>query len=149
MLLQIVEDRFILHQVEESGGSTLVAGSTSSPGPVNVVNDSGGRVVVDDVSDVIDVNTSCCDIGAYKDVRGTVAECVESLLSLLLRLAAVQGGTVLAKPAEVVMQTLNVVLEVDEDDDWRLWVAIEQLRQLLLPLGVLRDELNPLLDIAL
>lgn len=65
---------------------------------MNVVDDVCWCVVVNDVLDVVDVDSSCSYVCTDKDVGMAVSEGVESFLSLLLVLASVQRCHALAKP---------------------------------------------------
>ena len=72
VLLQIVKDGFVFHHVEERGCGALVSGTTCTSSPVDVVDDVRRCMVVDDVLDVVDVDSSCGDVCADKDVSMTV-----------------------------------------------------------------------------
>lgn len=81
-------------------------------------------IVVDNMGDVFNVDTSGDDIGADQDVCVAVSERVESLFTLLLRLLSVDQSHAFAGPLEVLMQTINVSDQVDEHDDGRLRIFL-------------------------
>lgn len=118
VLLQIVKNGFVFHHIEECSCGALVSSTTCTSSPVDVVDDVRRRMVVNDVLDVVDVDSSCGDVCADKDVSMTVPQCVEPFLSLLLVLASMQRCDALSKPCQMIMQSLYIVLHVHEDDDW-------------------------------
>ena len=83
--LKKVTDDVAVSAVEEGGGDTDVAGTTSTTDTVDVVVDVRGKFVVDDVGDVGDIETTSGD-GSGDENRGTTGtEGLQRHFTLTLR----------------------------------------------------------------
>lgn len=102
--------------VEESGGHTGIAGTTGTTDTVDIVIDVGGQIVVDDVSDVGDIETTGRDSSRNQDGAAAVPEVLESTLTLALGAVTVdgRGGEVLVD--EEITQRVRHTLGLDEDE---------------------------------
>ena len=69
-----VTDDVLVTTVEEGGGNTDVTGTAGTTNTMNVIVDVGGQVVVDDVSDIGNVEATSSDCGGYQNRRATATE---------------------------------------------------------------------------
>ena len=72
-----VTDNVPVAAVEEGSGTTSVTGATSTTNAVNVIIDVGGKVEVDDMGDVGDIETTSGDSGGNHDGSVTLTECLK------------------------------------------------------------------------
>ena len=118
-LLQEVEqvpDDTPVAAVEEGSGDTGVTSTTRTTDTVDVVVDVGGQIVVDDVGDVGDIQTTGGDGGGDKDGAAAGPEEVEGALTLALSAVAVDGGGGEALVEQEVGQGVGHALGLDEDE---------------------------------
>jgi len=83
MLLDLLEEAGILWKDEVNGGtsSSITSSSTNSMDVVLLV---GWQFVVDDETDLLDIDTSSEEIGGDQDTDGSLSELLHNNLSLLL-----------------------------------------------------------------
>lgn len=78
--------------VEERSGDTNVTSTTGTTDSMNVIINVRGQVIVDNVLNIGDIQTSGGDCSGNQDWSSTVLESSESLLSLVLRSITVDGS---------------------------------------------------------
>jgi hypothetical protein len=132
--------------VEESGGDTSVSGTTSTTDTVNVVVNVGGEVVVDNVLDVGDIETTGSDSSGDEDRGAARTEHLEGTLTLALSAVTVNGGGREALVDEEVGERVGHALGLDEDQGETGAVSVEDVQQHTTLVGVL-DVLNLLSDV--
>jgi hypothetical protein len=142
-LLEIVEQWAVVLG-DERDGDTSFACTTSSSDSVSVILDGLGHVVVDDHGNVLNINTATSNVGSDENVLRAVFERRESVFTLLLAFATVKCARVEAKLLQTLRKDVGALLLVDENDDWRLQAALQQLHELL-PLLVLSHHHHNLL----
>jgi hypothetical protein len=83
--LEEITDDTAVATVEEGGCDTGVSGTTSTTDTMNVIVNVGGQIVVDDVSDIINIQTYAAvsiDVEMVKSIKNCmkcVPECVQEL----------------------------------------------------------------------
>jgi hypothetical protein len=132
--------------VEESSGNTSVSGTTSTTDTVDIVVDVGGEIVVDDVLDVGDIETTGCDSGGNEDGATSRAEHLEGTLTLALGAVTVNRGGGEALVDEEVGERIGHTLGLDEDQSKTSAVGVEDVEQDGALVNVL-DVLNLLGDV--
>lgn len=65
--LKKVPNNIPIPTIEESSGVTSVAGTSCTTDTMDVVVNVRGQIVVDNMRDVGDIKTTCCDGGGYQD----------------------------------------------------------------------------------
>lgn len=132
--------------VQDGGGQALFPGSTCAANTMDVLSDICGCIVIDYMPYILYVDTTSDNIGTDKDVSMALTKSVQSLLSLLLRLLAVNEGHTLATSSQVVVQTIHIGNQVDEYDYGRLLVTLQDLHQFASTLIIMRYKLYLLLN---
>lgn len=102
--------------VEESSGNTSVTSTTGTTNAVNVVIDISGEIVVDDVGDVGNIETTSSDSGSNHKRAATVAEELKSALTLTLGAITVDRGGREVLVDKEVGQRVSHALGLDEDE---------------------------------
>jgi hypothetical protein len=115
--------------VEESGSDTSVSGTAGTTNTVDVVVDIGGKIIVDDVGDVGDIETTSRDSGGNQDGAASVTEELESALTLTLGPVSVDGGGREALVDEEVGQRVGHALGLDEDERQSTSVGVEDVEK--------------------
>ena len=113
-----------------------LASSTCPTNPVGVGVDGLGHVVVEDQTDVLDVDTSPGHVCSHQDILGSLLEATEGVFPLFLTLPAVQCGRIVAHLLQTFGQHVRSLLLVDEDNDGRVNASVEDLDEFV-PLVVL------------
>ena len=98
---KVTNDVFIV-TVEECGGNTRATGTTSTTNAMNVVIDVGGKVIVDDMGDVGDIETTSSNGGGNHDGGATLAEGLEGRFALPSGSVTMNGHSRVAVGVEVV-----------------------------------------------
>lgn len=123
--------------VEEGGGDTSVSGTSSTTDTVDVVVDVGGQVVVDDVLNIGDIQTSSSDSSGHKDWAASSTEHLQSTLTLALGTITVDGGRWEALVDEVIGERICHALGLDEDEGQTSTVGVKDVEQDAALVGVL------------
>jgi hypothetical protein len=89
--LKKITDNTSVATVEEGSGDTSVTCTTSTTDSVNVVINIGWKIVIDNVDNVRDIQTSGCNGCSNKDWASTVSEHLQSTLTLALSTISVNG----------------------------------------------------------
>mmetsp|Transcript_5553 Transcript_5553/g.11483 ORF Transcript_5553/g.11483 Transcript_5553/m.11483 type:complete len:237 (+) Transcript_5553:219-929(+) len=100
---------------EERRCKTILSGTTCSPNAVGIRIDASRRkIVVDDVSNVGNIETTSRHIGCHQN-DPTLLEDREVLFTLVLRLATVQNDTASPEAFDGTTNPIGVFFLVDED----------------------------------
>ena len=96
-LLELLANDFLdianlefLTTMNDTDARTFLTGTACTPRAVGVVLDIIGQTVVDDVCEVIDIQTTSSHIGSHQQLDGVLAELLHSQVALLLRQVTVQ-----------------------------------------------------------
>ena len=76
--LDKVTDDVFVTTVEEGGGTTSVAGTTGTTDTVNVIIDVGGKVIIDNMGDIGNIETTSGNGGGNQDGSVALTEGLES-----------------------------------------------------------------------
>merc|ERR1719500_2646158 len=142
-LLEVVEEMAVV-RCKKCDRLARLASSTSPSNPVGVGVDGLGHVVVEDQTDVLDVDTSPSHVCSHQDILGSLLEATESVFSLFLALPTVQGGRVVTHLLQTFRQHIRSLLLVDENNDGRVNTSVEDLDEFV-PLVVLFAHVDDLL----
>ena len=116
-------DSALVHKCEGLAGFAGAAGTADT---VDVVLIAVGLVEVDDVGNILDVNTSGGDVGSNKYVDSVGFEVGEDTLTLGLPLVAMDGTSGESTLGESDTQFLDTVFGAAEDDDLAEGFTFEQ-----------------------
>ena len=106
-----------------------------------------GKVKVDDVHDVLDVETTSGDSGSHKDAYGTDAEGANCVLTLTLGTIGVDRGRGHADVVQVIIELVSTTLAVDKHNGTGGGARVQQVKESL-ALGGWLDIDNVLLDVG-
>jgi hypothetical protein len=102
---------------QEAKGFSFGAGAGGAAHPMDVILGVTGQVVIDDMGDMVDVQTAGGDIGGDQDIEFTLAELVDGLFALGLRAAAMDLGRLDALFLQLVRHPVHPALSAQEDED--------------------------------
>ena len=136
----------LLARVDDADARALLAGASGAARAVGVVLDVFGQTEVDDVRQVVDVQSACCHVGGHEQLRQVLAELLHREVALLLREVAVQGLGVVAVLDELVGYLLRLYLRAAEDDGKDARVVVDDtLQRQVFILGV--DHIIDMVDV--
>lgn len=115
--------------VEEGSGDTSVTGTSSTTDTVDVVVNVGGEIVIDDVGDVWNIETTSGNSSSHQDGAPSVAEHLKSTLTLTLSTVTVDGGGRKLLVDEEVGQRVCHALGLDEDQGETSSVGVEDIQK--------------------
>ena len=131
---------------DEVDGNTLSAKSTTTTNTVNVVLTVGGKVVVDDQGDLLNVDATGQKVSGDEDSGGTRAELLHDDISLSLLHVSVHGRDGEVAGSELVGEPVDLSSGVAEDDSLGDGDGLVQIREgVQLPLLLLNSNVE-LLD---
>lgn len=127
--LKKLTDDTTVATVEESSGDTSVAGTTGTTNTMDVVIDIGREIVVDDVGNVGNIQTTSSDSSGNQNGATTVAEHLQSALTLTLSAVTVNGsgGEVLVD--QEVGERIGHALGLDEDKGETTSVGVQDVEE--------------------
>ena len=88
-----------------------------------------GQAVVDNVGEVVHIESACCHVGGYKELDAALAELLHREVALLLRQFAVQGIGIVAVLDELVGYLLRLHTGAAEYDAIDMWVVVDDTLQ--------------------
>ena len=106
----------LLTSVHNRDAGAFLAGTASTARAVGVVLDIVGQSVVDDMRQVVDVQSAGSHVGSHQQLRQVTAELLHGQVALLLREVAVQGLGIIAVLDELVGYLLRLNLRAAEDN---------------------------------
>ena len=141
MILDLLEEAGVLRQHEVDGRS-LTTETTSTADSVDIVLLLHWELVVDDKTDLLDINTSCEQVSGDKDTDGTTSELLHHDFTLLLVHLSVHGGHDEVLISHRSLQLVHPALSVAVDDcllDVKVRVQVQQ--HVNLPLVLLDSDI--------
>ena len=136
-LLLDVANLELLTAVHDADARTLLAGSTGTARAVGVVLDIVWQSVVNDVRQVIDVQSAGSHVGSHQQLYGMLAELLHGQVALLLREVAMQRLGIVPILDELVGHLLRLYLRAAEDDGEDAGIVVHQSLQCqVLVLGI-------------
>jgi len=141
MILQLLEEASILGQHEVDGCSFLTE-TTGAADSVDVAFLLLGQLVVDNETDLLDINTSREQVSGDQDTDGTRAELFHNYLTLLLVHLTVHGSDDEVLLGHGTLQLVDSALSVTVDDgllDVQVGVQVQE--HLDLPLVLLDSDI--------
>lgn len=115
--------------VEEGSGDTSVTGTSSTTDSVDVVIDIGWEIVVDDVGNVWNIQTTSGNSGSDQDWAAAVTEHLQGALTLTLSAVTVDGGGWEVLVDQEIRQRIGHTLGLDEDEGKSAWVEVEDIQK--------------------
>ena len=113
--LDEITDNVLVTAVEERSGDTNVTRTTRTTDTVHIVVDIRGEIVVDDVGDVGNVETSSCDSGRNEDGGTSRSEGLQCHLTFALGAVTVDGCSGHTVTEQKVAQHIRHALCLDEN----------------------------------
>jgi hypothetical protein len=101
---------------DEVDGNTLSSETTTTTDAVDVVLAVGGKVVVDDKGDLLDIDTTGKEVSGDEDTRRSGTELLHDDVTLGLVHVAVHGGDSEVTGSELVGEPVDLSAGVAEDD---------------------------------
>ena len=102
--------------VDDGDGGTFLAGASRTPASVGIALDIIGQAEVDDVGQVVYVESAGGHVGGYEQLGEVVAEFLHRQVTLLLAEVAVQALGIISVVNQFVGNLLCVLLRTAEDD---------------------------------
>jgi hypothetical protein len=124
-----VTDNTTVTTVEESSGNTSVSCTSGTTDAMNVVVDVGGKIVVDDVSDVRDIKTTGSDGSGHENGAASRTEHLQRLLTLALGAVTVNGCGRETLVDQEVGERVGHTLSLDEDQRQTSTVGVENVEK--------------------
>lgn len=128
--------------MREGRGLTNAVGVLLNTAKVGV-----GKVKVDDVHDVLDVETTSGDSGSDEDANGTDAEGANGIFTLTLGTIGVDRGRGHADVVQVIIELVSTTLAVDKHNGTGWGTRVQQVKESL-ALGGWLDIDDVLLDVG-
>jgi hypothetical protein len=131
LLQQINEltDDTAVATVEEGSGDTSVTSTASTTDTMNVVIDISWEIVVDDVGDVWNIETTSGDGSGDQDWAAAVTEHLKGTLTLTLSAVTMDGGGWEVLVDQEVGQRISHALGLDEDEGKTSTVGVENIQE--------------------
>ena len=134
LLLHLLYLRAFAH-ADDADARALLACAPRASGAVRVVLHVIRHAVVDDVCQVVHVQTACRHVGCHEELYAVAAEALHRQVALLLREVAVQGVGVVAVADEVVRHLLRLKSSAAEDDGVDAGVEVDDALQGMIPVA--------------
>lgn len=115
--------------IEESGRNTGVSCTTSATDTVDVVVDIGRKIIVDNVLDVGNIQTTSCDSSGNQDGAAARAEHLQSTLTLALSTVSVDGGGREALVDQEIRQGIRHALRLHKDQGKTRAMSVKNVEQ--------------------
>lgn len=139
-------DNTTVATVEESSGNTSVTSASGTTDTMDVVVNISRKVIVDNVSDVGDIETTGSNSGSDHDGATAVTEELESTLTLTLSAVTVDRGGREALVDQEIRERVSHALGLDEDESETASMSVENIEEDGALVNVL-DVLNLLSDV--
>lgn len=127
--LKKLADDTTVATVEESSGNTSVSGTTGTTDTMDVVIDISREIVVDDVGDVGNIQTTSSDSSGDQNRAATVAEHLQSALTLTLSAVTVNGSSGEVLVDQEVGQRISHALGLNENKGETTGVGVENVEK--------------------
>ena len=127
----------LLSGMDDRDGCSLLSGTTGTTASVGVACHIIRQTIVDDVSQIIYVQTTGSHIGSHQELNGMVAELLHGEVTLLLTQVAMQRLSIITILDELICNILSLQLGAAEDNCKDAWIEIHHaLQGEILVLGI-------------
>ena len=127
----------LLSGMDDRDGCSLLSGTTRTTASVGVTCHIIRQTVVDNVSQIIYVQTTGSHIGSHQELNGMVAELLHGEVTLLLTQVAVQRLCIITILNQLICNILSLQLGAAEDNRKDAWIEIHHaLQGEILVLGI-------------
>ena len=127
----------LLSGMDDRDGCSLLSGTTRTAASVGVACHIIRQAVVDNVSQIIYVQTTGSHIGSHQELNGMVAELLHGEVTLLLTQVAVQRLSIITILNQLICNILSLQLGAAEDNCKDAWIEIHHtLQGEILVLGI-------------
>ena len=127
----------LLSGMDDRDGCSLLSGTTRTATSVGVTCHIIRQTIVDNVSQIIYVQTTGSHIGSHQELNGMVAELLHGEVTLLLTQVAVQRLCIITILDELIRNILSLQLGAAEDNRKDAWIEIHHaLQGEILVLGI-------------
>ena len=127
----------LLSGMDDRDGCSLLSGTTRTTASVGVASHIIRQTVVDNVSQILYVQTTGSHIGSHQELNGMVAELLHGEVTLLLTQVAVQCLCIITILNQLICNILSLQLGAAEDNRKDAWIEIHHaLQGEILVLGI-------------
>ena len=127
----------LLSGMDDRDGCSLLSGTTRTAASVGVACHIIRQTIVDNVSQIIYVQTAGSHIGSHQELNGMIAELLHGEVTLLLTQVAVQRLCIITILDELIRNILSLQLGAAEDNRKDAWIEIHHaLQGEILVLGI-------------
>ena len=127
----------LLSGMDDRDGCSLLSGTTGTAASVGVACHIIRQTIVDNVSQIIYVQTTGSHIGSHQELNGMVAELLHGEVTLLLTQVAVQRLCIITILNQLICNILSLQLGAAEDNCKDAWIEIHHtLQGEILVLGI-------------
>ena len=127
----------LLSGMDDRDGCSLLSGTTGTTASVGVTCHIIRQTVVDNVSQILYVQTTGSHIGSHQELNGMVAELLHGEVTLLLTQVAVQRLCIITILNQLICNILSLQLGAAEDNCKDAWIEIHHtLQGEILVLGI-------------
>ena len=127
----------LLSGMDDRDGCSLLSGTTRTTASVGVTCHIIRQTVVDNVSQILYVQTTGSHIGSHQELNGMVAELLHGEVTLLLTQVAVQRLCIITILNQLICNILSLQLGAAEDNRKDAWIEIHHaLQGEILVLGI-------------
>ena len=127
----------LLSGMDDRDGCSLLSGTTGTAASVGVTSHIIGQTIVDNVSQIIYVQTTGSHIGSHQELNGMVAELLHGEVTLLLTQVAVQCLCIITILNQLICNIPSLQLGAAEDNCKDAWIEIHHaLQSEILVLGI-------------
>ena len=114
----------LLSGMDDGDGCSLLSGTTGTAASVGVACHIIRQTIVDNVSQIIYVQTTGSHIGSHQELNGMVAELLHGEVTLLLTQVAVQCLCIITILNQLICNILSLQLGAAEDNRKDAWIEI-------------------------
>ena len=136
-LLLYLANLELLSGMDDRDGCSLLSGTTGTAASVGVASHIIRQTVVDNVSQILYVQTTGSHIGSHQELNGMVAELLHGEVTLLLTQVAVQRLCIITILNQLICNILSLQLGAAENNRKDAWIEIHHtLQGEILVLGI-------------
>ena len=136
-LLLYLANLELLSGMDDRDGCSLLSGTTGTATSVGVACHIIRQTIVDNVSQILYVQTTGSHIGSHQELNGMVAELLHGEVTLLLTQVAVQRLCIITILNQLICNILSLQLGAAEDNCKDAWIEIHHaLQGEILVLGI-------------
>ena len=127
----------LLSGMDDRDGCSFLAGTTGTTASVGVACHIIRQTIVDNVSQIVNIQTTGSHIGSHQELNGMVAELLHGEVTLLLTQVAVQCLCIITILNQLICNILSLQLGAAEDNCKDAWIEIHHaLQGEILVLGI-------------